>query len=131
MFQLACMQQTHCGLHASIFLHTQMTTRAGSLFLAPMIILDFHQNIGLHTGTRVNVFVQVESSRNRASEYIIDLWIISSSFEMATSVRGLTDVIASYSYVCPIIITFPIYISIVGILFKSKFIIYLYVPNED
>ena len=28
---LACTQQTHCGMHVSIFSHTQMTTRAGSL----------------------------------------------------------------------------------------------------
>ena len=28
---LACTQQTHCGMHASIFLHTRMTTWAGSL----------------------------------------------------------------------------------------------------
>ena len=28
---LACTQQTHCGMHASIFSHTQTTTRAGSL----------------------------------------------------------------------------------------------------
>ena len=27
----ACTQQTHCGMHASIFSHIQMTTRAGSL----------------------------------------------------------------------------------------------------
>ena len=29
--QLACTQQTHCDMHASIFSHTQMTTRADSL----------------------------------------------------------------------------------------------------
>ena len=29
--RLACTQQTHCGMHTSIFSHTQMTTRAGSL----------------------------------------------------------------------------------------------------
>ena len=29
--RLACTQQTHCGIHASIFSHTRMTTRAGSL----------------------------------------------------------------------------------------------------
>ena len=28
--RLACTQQTHCGMHTSIFSHTQMTTRAGS-----------------------------------------------------------------------------------------------------
>ena len=36
-------QQTHCGMHTSIFSHTQMTTRAGSL-----------------------VYVRVESGRERA-----------------------------------------------------------------
>ena len=40
-FWLACTQQTHCGMHASIFLHTQIITRAGSL-----------------------VYVRVESGRN-------------------------------------------------------------------
>ena len=40
-FWLACTQQTHCGMHASIFLPTQMITRAGSL-----------------------VYVRVESGRN-------------------------------------------------------------------
>ena len=42
---LACTQQTHCGMHASIFSHTRMTTRAGSL-----------------------VYVRVESGRVRARE---------------------------------------------------------------
>ena len=30
-FRLACMQQTHCGMDASIILHTQMITRAGNM----------------------------------------------------------------------------------------------------
>ena len=29
--QLACTQQTHCGMHVSIFSHTRMTMQAGSL----------------------------------------------------------------------------------------------------
>ena len=45
--RLACTQQTHCGMHASIFSHTQMTTRAGSL-----------------------VYVRVESGRDRAHKEI-------------------------------------------------------------
>ena len=40
--RLACTQQTHCGMHTSIFSHTQMTTQAGSL-----------------------VYVRVESGRER------------------------------------------------------------------
>ena len=45
--RLACTQQTHCGMHASIFSHTQTTTRAGSL-----------------------VYAQVESGRDAAREEI-------------------------------------------------------------
>ena len=41
--QLVCTQQTHCGMHTSIFSHTQMTTQAGS-----------------------RVYVRVESGRERA-----------------------------------------------------------------
>ena len=43
--RLACTQQTHCGMHASIISHTQMIMRAGSL-----------------------VYVRVESGHDRAGE---------------------------------------------------------------
>ena len=33
--RLACTQQTHCGMHASIFSHTRMTTRANNSGLCP------------------------------------------------------------------------------------------------
>ena len=45
--RLACTQQTHCGMHAAIFSHTQMITQAGSL-----------------------VYVQAESGHDRAHEEI-------------------------------------------------------------
>ena len=49
--RLACTQQTRCGMHASIFLHTQMITRAGSL-----------------------VYVQIKSGHKRGSEDISGLY---------------------------------------------------------
>ena len=63
--RLACTQQTHCGMHASVFSHTQTTTRAG---LCP----------------------SGERSRSSTRRKYADLPIISSSFEMATDVKGLT-----------------------------------------
>ena len=64
--RLACTQQTHCGMHTSIFSHTQMTTRAGSL-----------------------VYVRVESGCKRAEGHKRTLPIISSSFWMTVGVKGL------------------------------------------
>ena len=51
LFWLACTQQTHCGMHALIFLHTQIITRAGNL-----------------------VYVRVESGHKWASEDISGLY---------------------------------------------------------
>ena len=67
--RLACTQQTHCGMQASIFLHTRMTTRAGSL-----------------------VYVRVESGRYTSKRgYQRTLPIIFSSFWMAVGLKGLTS----------------------------------------
>ena len=64
--RLTCTQQTHCGMHASIFSHTQMITRVGIL-----------------------LYVRLESGDDRPGEEHMDLPIISSSFEMATVIKGL------------------------------------------
>ena len=49
--RLACMQQTHYGMHALIFSHTQMTTRAGSLVYVRVRIVCYRSQ-GL-TGEKV------------------------------------------------------------------------------
>ena len=66
--RLACTQRTYCGMRTSIFSHTQMTTRAGSL-----------------------VYVRMERGRENHEGYKRTLPIISSRFWIAVGLRGLTD----------------------------------------
>ena len=67
-FRLICRQQTLCGMHASIFLHTRMTTRAGSL----VYVLSQERLLSSMCGYKLIISSSFEPAPSHANWVVFD-----------------------------------------------------------